>query len=117
VLNDPVNFVDQKGTSSLGAIAGTVGAVYGVYLAYTAIDSFLDAREQSEATKEKGNDYLRELDNLQRGEESNAEDAETLYRDAVKDLARAAARFGADSKRLELNFGNRLPKVTGMSCP
>ncbi|MCI0561296.1 MAG: RHS repeat-associated core domain-containing protein, partial [Nitrososphaera sp.] len=114
VLNDPVNFVDSKGTISPWVIAPVV---YGAYLAYKAIDKYSDAKESSEKTKEARDEKFRELDKLQEGEPNDAEDADTAYSDAIRELARDAAEFGVDAKKLELNLGNRLPKIGGKKCP
>ncbi|MGI0016041.1 MAG: RHS repeat-associated core domain-containing protein, partial [Nitrososphaera sp.] len=113
VLNDPVNLVDPKGTISPWAVPG---AIYGAYLLYNAVEKFLDADESKDKADEKRDEMFRELDKLQEGESNNAEGADTAYRDAIRDLAEDAAEFGVESKKLELNSGNRLPKIAGKKC-
>jgi len=113
VVNDPVNWVDVKGTSIPIAIA----VVTTVYAIYTVIDSIMTAQNSANEARNARNEYDQELTKLSEGRPSDAENANDNYNDAVKQLAKDTAKLAVDSKKLELNLGNKLPKIALPKCP
>ncbi|MGH8523584.1 MAG: RHS repeat domain-containing protein, partial [Gammaproteobacteria bacterium] len=114
VVNDPVNLVDPSGTLSPVAIASIIAAAY---IVYQTIDKFIAANDAGERLEEAKDKRFDEMDKLVERIPNNAENADTAYRDAVRDAAKKSADFGLSAKELELELGLVLPDMIPQRCP
>jgi RHS repeat-associated protein len=114
VLNDPINSIDAEGTLSPAAAIGIIATGYAIY---NVIDNLMTAQNAAKKANDAGKQRHQELDKLLKGEPNNAEKADDKYQDATKQLAKDASEFGVASKKLEFNFGNKLPKIASKRCP